>query len=171
MPTVQTLLLAAGVLAVQGASAHPAPAGAQLVTQSPADTVFEAGRMNGLAEADDASVGRHYLGGFGWSVVLGPLGGVIAVRRAGGSPLPIPEEARERFEARGDVYRLGYEEGFDDRFSPRRREATIVGSLVGSLAWTAVLLAVVDVRSLVRGDRTAPGNDEPVFIRFSVPVP
>lgn len=176
MPMLESLLLSAALLAPpQGAPDPSVPsigpprvAGAH-ATPVVADTLFNLGRFHGFQDAQEASIRGDFLRGFGWSLVLGPLGGILAVRRSSSAAVPLPEGQAGIFLELGAAYRDGYRSGFETFFSPRRREATIAGSMVGSLAFGFVLLRVVDLpsRSRFRGDFPDP---EPTFILFSIPL-
>jgi hypothetical protein len=49
---------------------------------SPPDTLFDLGRFHGVQDAQEAPTRGDFARGFGWGLVAGPLGAVVAVRRA-----------------------------------------------------------------------------------------
>jgi hypothetical protein len=134
-----------------------------------ADTLYDLGRFHGVSDARDASIRGDFVRGFGWSLVAGPLGGIIAVRRASSASLPLPEGRRGSFLELGVDYRDGYHQGFEAFYPPRRREATIGGAMLGSLAFGFVLLQVFDLPGRRRFDGEFP-DDDPPFIIYSIPV-
>ena len=142
------------------------------VLESPRDTLFVQGQMDGRIDAQEASVRGDFLRGLGWSVTLGPLGAVVAVRRSSAAPLPYPPDRQEAFRELGSEYRTGYEGTFEFLFPPRRREATLVGGMLGTLTFGYVLLQIFDLPGSQRFEGELPDED-PVMLRvplhFSIP--
>jgi len=134
-----------------------------------ADTLYDLGRFHGVSDAREASTRSDFVRGFGWSLVGGPLGGIIAVRRASSASLPVPDGRRGAFLELGVDYRDGYHEGFEAFYPPRRREATIGGAMLGSLAFGFVLLQVFDLPGRRRFDGEFP-DDDPPFVIYSIPI-
>ncbi len=137
------------------------------VLESPRDTLFVLGQMHGRVDAQQASVRGDFLRGLGWSVTLGPLGAVVAVRRSSAAPLPYPPPRQEAFRELGSEYRTGYESTFEFLLPPRKREATLVGGMLGTLTFGFVLLQVFDLPGRSRFEGELPDED-PVMIRVPV---
>lgn len=177
MTTLDSVLLSAAILAAsQGGSDLSAPVLAQLqpsgayAVPSAADTLFDLGRFHGFRDAQEVPTRSDFFRGFGWSVVLGPVGGILAVRRSSSAPIHLPEGMGQTFLELGTAYRDGYRSGFEVSYSPRRREATIAGSMVGSLAFGLIVLKVVDLPSRSRFRGELP-DSEPTFITIlSLPL-
>lgn len=135
-----------------------------------ADTLYHLGERHGRSDGLEAPIRNAALSGFGWSLVGGPLGGVVAVRRARSASLPIPPHRASSLQELGEVYREGYLHGFGEALRPRRREAALVGAMVGSVIWTFAIIRLVDLpgRSEFRGQ--LPG-EEPTTSIIGVRIP
>lgn len=120
---------------------------------APADTLFQVGHSHGLDDGEEAPVRGPFLSGLAWSLALGPVGGFIAAWRAGSSPYPVPPVRNPQLDRFGADYEEGYREGFGLGFDSRRTEASIVGSMIGSLVWTYAMIQFINLpdRSEFRG--------------------
>jgi hypothetical protein len=173
MPFPHSLALAAVLAGAPVAGAdfalHSAPSAVRGPSPIAADTLYGLGRFHGISDARVASTRGDFVRGFGWSLIGGPLGGIIAVRRASSASLPFPEGRRGSFLELGADYRDGYHEGFEAFFPPRQREATIAGAMLGSVAFGFILLQVVDLPGRRQFKGEFP-DGEPTFIIYSIPV-
>lgn len=175
MPNLECLLLTAAIAAAPGSAealgAFEAPD--PHTCGSPAlmiqDTLFDLGRFHGFGDARDASTRGDFLRGFGWGLLAGPVGGIVAVRRASSATLPFPEGRRNAFLELGAEYRNGYHEGFGSLYPPRRREATVAGAMVGTLGFAFILLQVTDLPSRSRFRGELP-DGPPTFVLVSIPL-
>jgi len=180
MAIIESIFLSAALLGAghqnPGISPDPLPAfGASAVVATVAasapvpDTIFDLGRFHGVQDAQHISTRGDFLRGFGWGLVAGPVGAVVAVRRSSSAAPPVPETRRRTFLDLGPEYEQGYQEGLADFFPPRRREATLAGSMIGSVGFAFILLQVVDLP----GRRSLEGNlpdPDPGFILVSFPL-
>ncbi len=103
------------------------------------------GVVDGRREAQDHSTRSSFLRGVGWGTVLGPAGGIIAMRLEQGRDVPTPESTLEGIRGRPSNYQEGFVFGWQDEHLTRRRESSVMGSMVGTIAFLAILITVMDL--------------------------
>ncbi len=103
------------------------------------------GMVDGRNAAQEVSTRGAFVRGMLWGTVAGPAGGIIAMRREVGREPPPPPIAAETLRARGEGYEVGFTQGFADAHLARRRESSVLGSMVGTIAFLGILIAIVDL--------------------------
>jgi hypothetical protein len=157
-----SILIAVGLTAVLAADA-PAQA-AQTARRAPA---FVAGSDAGRQAATDLRTMDWAARGVAGGIILGPIGTAIVVVRAGraGIPLPTDDFALDTVDP---LYLEGFSHGFGQAVRERRREAALVGGLIGTtvLTFAAIRMARLSGRQRVE----APEPPPPAVIRIPLPL-
>jgi hypothetical protein len=143
---------------LEGDTLHPA-----LSAITP-DTLAERASREGAAAAELAHpwgwFGRGLLGG----LVGGPIGTVVAYRKAGqGDVTPLLPSGLDPADQRDRLYLEGYLAGFGDRIRSRRKGYALIGGAIGTGVLTYVLLQVFDIGGKAGGSVISPPPDPPGY--------
>lgn len=138
----------AGALAAQQPPSDRSPLPA--LTDSTPEAARAAGETAALSLSRSGWFGRGFLGG----VLAGPIGGAVAFSRAGRVPA-LPPAAARQLEGRDPAYVHGFTDAFRQRLREERREAALVGGILGTGVFVAALLYLTDFH-LDGGERRGP---------------
>jgi len=127
---------ATGITSAQGASA---PAAVQSVSSN--DTLA-AGLLDGEILAEGQRTGSKLNTGIGVGLLTGLLGTGIGYFVIG--PEPLSAEALQRSAGRGADYQLGLKTGWDRKTRSKKRNAFLVGGLLGTAAFVAVFATLAE---------------------------
>ena len=120
------------------------PAALEWLADAPvADTL--PGMMDGRREAGDFSTRGSFLRGIGWGTVLGPAGGIVAMRREAGREVLPPESSLQSLGGNPPAYREGFLVGWQSENLEKRKEASVLGSMVGTIAFLGILFTLMDL--------------------------
>jgi hypothetical protein len=130
-----------------------------------------AGAIDGRDAGAEAQTARYVAGGFLGGVTLGPIGTVIAVNRANRA-VALPDSLRAVLPADRPEYVQAFEEAFRARVRTDRRNAAIVGGVVGTGVLAFVLARNVIGRGRSGDEHEAPPvGPEPVVVPHTLPHP
>jgi hypothetical protein len=164
--------LHAGVFLLVAAGAWPTGAGAQAPDLETSDPDFARGHAAGVEAAHSAKTLGWAARGFAGGVLLGPVGTVAVTRRATRAPfdlraddLPVPQVPAD-----DPRYRAGFDEAYRQILLERRKEAALVGGMVGTTVFTFAVIRLVRLRS-EQSQRGGLEDEAPTLIRIPVPAP
>jgi Kef-type K+ transport system membrane component KefB len=99
--------------------------------------------------------------GLAAGATLGPMGTAVVFVRAGRSEITPPPQAGV-----SGMFLAGFEVGYEAAARERRRDAALVGGLVGTTVLTFAVIRVVQLHSRQYKEGTVPGP--PVVVRMPV---
>lgn len=118
-----------------------------------------AGMTEGVAAGRAAAGGldgKWVLGGLLAGGVAGPVGLGLAVHRAGSRATPAPPSP-----PRAELdFAEGFRRGFEERVRTNRRKSAFIGGMVGTAAFTAILIHILDISGSGSGSND-PGGGGP----------
>lgn len=134
-----------------------------LPTATP-DTLADRAHREGATAAKETHpwgwFGRGFLGG----IVGGPIGTVVAYRKAGQHdvtpPLPVDLDPTSHHY---QPYLESYAAGFGDRARARRKGYALIGGVIGTGVLTYTLLQLFDIGGKAGGTMIAPPPDPPGY--------
>lgn len=110
------------------AQAAPAPEAAA----QPADTLSQAGKVEGTTSAEAAGTAVWTVGGFAGGLTLGPIGAGLAYAMAESSASALPADVQSKVGRRGSEYSLAYQQAYTQKLIARRKRASLVGGAAGT---------------------------------------
>lgn len=104
----------------------------------------ERGLAAGKAAANSLSggwFGRGLVGG----LIGGPIGTAVVFSWAGRSGVEVPPERLQELSDHSPLYSQAFHEAYDEQRRMKRQESAFVGGMLGTAAWTWVLLRTFDL--------------------------
>lgn len=135
-----------------------------LLPTSPPDTLVERAHREGVAAGNETHpwgwFGRGFLGG----IFGGPIGTVVAYRKAGQHEITPLLPADLNFTDRhNQLYFESYTAGFGDRVRARRKGYALIGGVLGTGVLTYALLQLFDIGGKAGGTVIVPPADPPGY--------
>lgn len=153
----------------RGADLADAMSGDRPAGEGAAAGSLEAGRAEGQAAAGGGWSWGWFGRGLAGGLIGGPIGTVVVAKRAGRSGVPFPDPPAGLPAGREPLYARAFQEGFTMGIRSTRREAAIVGGLVGTAAWATIIVTALDLVGDAGGRGTIPEPQPGLSIGVSIP--
>lgn len=132
------------------------------------DSVMSAGRAAGREAGGRPGTSAHLVRGFFGGLLLGPVGVAIATSAADNRADDDAIQAAGTLPPDRLDYAVGFREGYADRIRERRVQAALIGGVAGTAVLAAVIISAV---TLTRASADDGGNGgQPPPFRVALPI-